>query len=277
MTAQPPTLSVILPAYNVADFVEETLRAVVAQGYRDWELLIMENASEDSTMEVLDRVLGELSDPRIRVLRNPSTLPAPESWNNAISQTRGEFIKLVCADDVPAPDSFARQVAAMRENPSVAVASGGKVIIDRFGRRLFNRRTISRAGVHPGKSIIRECIVTGTNIIGDPVHVMWRRAAMNLAGMFSTETLYATDVEFWFRLLEHGDLYWDLATIGYYRIHGKAFSAEKWRATVRYFMMVAHEQVARGVVSVSPFEMRFASWRAYAQGIVRECLYKIVG
>lgn len=100
---------------------------------------------------------------------------------------------------------------------------------------------------------------------------------MERAGMFSLDTIYATDVEFWFRLLEHGDLYWDRSIIGYYRIHGKAASVNQWKATSRYFMQVAEEQVRKGVVSLSPLEMRFVGFRVYAQGLARQFLYQMLG
>ena len=271
------TLSVIVPAYNVATYVEETLRAVVAQSFSDWELIVMENASTDGTMEVLDSVLRDLNDPRIRVLRNSNTLPPAVSWNYALSQTRGEFLKLVCADDLPAVDAFKRQVLAMQSNPSVVLATGTKIIIDAQGRVLFTRRTIKTAGVHSGPEVIRNCILAGTNIIGDPVHVMWRRTAMDRAGMFDVHTPYATDVEFWFRMLEYGDLYWELNPVGYYRIHGKAASVDQWQATARCFLQMAREQVRRGVVSLSNWELNRASLRAYAQGVIRQVFYTFSG
>ena len=268
------TVSIVLPAYNVARYFEETFRAVVAQTFEDWELLVMENASTDDTMDVVQRVVGEVNDPRIRVLSNPRTLPAAASWNHALTQTRGEFLKLVCADDIPTPDCLARQVRAMRTHPNVAMASGSKVIIDAQGRTLFERRTIEKAGVHPGREAIRNCILAGTNTIGDPVHVMWRRSAMQTAGMFDPDTVYATDVEFWFRLLQVGDLYWDPEVIGYYRIHGAAASFDQWQATSKSFLQMAREQVQRGIVSLTEWDLKKVACRAYAHAILRQLFYR---
>ena len=91
----PPALSIIIPAYNAGEYLDETIRAVLAQDFQDWELIVIDNASTDHTAAILVKIREELKDPRIRILTNAATLPACENWNLAIRQAKGEFIKVM--------------------------------------------------------------------------------------------------------------------------------------------------------------------------------------
>jgi glycosyltransferase involved in cell wall biosynthesis len=271
------TVSVIIPAYNAAPFIEQTVRAVVAQSYQDWELLVVNNASEDETGVILERLKIELNDPRIRIRTNLETLPACENWNAVLSEARGEFLKLICADDIPSSNSLERQVKVLKQHSSVALTTGASVIINGEGKLLFVRQRMRKSGCFDGNGMIRRCLLAGTNIIGDPVHVMWRKSASDKVGLFDPNTPYASDVEFWLRLLTVGDLYYDPEPVGFYRIHGDANSAGRWRATAQYFVVIAKMQVTRGRVSLSKFELQIITAKAYLLGMARQLIYHFLG
>ncbi len=270
-------VSIIIPAYNGAHFIEQTVRAALRQTYQNWELLVINNASKDKTGSILANLHQEFNDPRFRIITNPLTLPPCENWNSALRQAQGEFIKLICADDIPTDDCVERQVKVLIENPTVVLTTGARTIINEEGKVLFTRRGIRRSGFYTGRDLVRLCLTSGTNIIGDPVHVMWRRSAMDKVGLFDPETLYASDAEFWLRLLTVGDGYCDSNAVGFYRIHGNADSAGQWRATARSFLQIAQRQVDRGHVKLSGLEMRIIATKAYLQGIARQLIYHFLG
>ncbi len=270
-------VSICIPVYNAANFIEETIRAVLNQSFTNWELILVDNASKDKTGIILQRIVKELNDPRIRLLKNTNTLPMADNWNVGLRQARGEFIKMICADDIPAKDCLERQVKVLREHPEVVVASGARTIINSKGKILFKRSGIRKSGVYSGSEIIRRCIMAGTNIIGDPVNVMWRRSAMEQVGLFDPTVVYCTDVEYWLRLLSVGDLYYDADTIGFYRIHGNAAATSLANVTVQDFLHTAQLQAERGSVTLSKTDLRIISMKSHIQSIVRQNLYRILG
>jgi glycosyltransferase involved in cell wall biosynthesis len=270
-------VSVVIPAYNAAAYLDTTIQGVLDQTFSDWELIVVDNASTDDTGAILDRLLATEADGRIRVARNPRTVPAPDNWNIAVSLAHGRYMKLLCADDVLTKDCLERQVRALDHYPSATLAAGSRIVINSRGKQLFIRNGIGRTGIYNGREMIRRCIMAGTNIIGDPVNVMWRRSAMEQVGVFDPEVVYCTDVEYWLRLLSTGDLYYDALPVGFYRIHSQAAATGLAGVTVDDFERAARKQVARGTVSLSRSDIRFLRTKSWVQSKMRQAIYRWLG
>ena len=110
---QLPSVSVCIPAYRGEKFLAETMRSVLEQTYRGFELVVLDNASPDDTGEIA-RSFG---DPRVRVVTNPETIPAPQNWRRVIELCEAPLVKLVCADDLLHPRCLELQVAVMEADP----------------------------------------------------------------------------------------------------------------------------------------------------------------
>ena len=272
-----PRISVVIPVYNAAAYVEETFRAVLRQTIADWELILVDNRSTDGSSELLHRLVETQDDPRVRIVTNAVTLPAPENWNVGVRHARGEFLKLVCADDIPTDDCLERQARVLAEHATVSVASGARIIINSKGRVMFTRSGIRRTGIHAGRSMIRRCIMSGTNIVGDPVNVMWRRTAMEKVGFFDPTVVYCTDIEYWLRLMSVGDLFYDAQPVGYYRIHAKAAATGLSGVTVRDFLHTARLQEARGSVALTPLDLRIIAMNSRFKSLLRQTIYRLLG
>lgn len=272
-----PRISVVIPVYNGLAYVEETFRAVLQQTATDWELILVDNRSTDGTSELLRRLVEAQNDPRVRIVTNAATLPAPENWNVGVREAKGEYLKLICADDIPSDDCLERQARVLADHPTVSVAAGARIIINSRGQVMFTRSGIRRTGIHPGRDMIRRCIMSGTNIIGDPVNVMWRRSAMEKIGFFDPTVVYCTDVEYWLRLLSVGDLFYDTQPVGYYRIHAKAAATGLSGVTVRDFLHTARLQEARGSVSLSPLDLRIIAMKSRFKSLLRQLIYRLLG
>lgn len=131
MTNGTPRVSIGLPVFNGAKFIEEALRSIAAQTFGDFELIICDNASEDST-EAICRLWGE-SDPRIRYHRNESNLGASRNFNRAFEMSSGEYFKWAAHDDVLQPEFLSRCVKVLDEDPSVVLCHTGVRLIDEEG------------------------------------------------------------------------------------------------------------------------------------------------
>ena len=159
----------------------------------------------------------------------------------------------------------------------MVLATGASAIIDGAGVVQFTRKRIGKAGVYGGREIIRRCILAGTNIIGDPVHVMWRKSVMDQVGMFDPGTSHASDVEYWFRLLAAGDLFCDKEVTGQYRVHSGAESTGRWLATSAGFLRIAKMQLDKGEVNIGSLQMASVTAKVYLLGLAREMIYRFLG
>lgn len=272
----PPVISIVVPAYNAAAFLEKTIDAVLRQTFQHWELIIINNASRDETGAIVDRIVSQENDPRIRVITHVRTLPANENWNSGLREAQGEFIKMICADDIPTLDCVERQVRILCENPSVSLVAGARTIINGDGQPLFKRSCISRPGVHDGRAMIRRSILSGTNIIGEPVVSTWRASAMRQVGMFDPTVIYCPDIDFWWRLLTVGDLYYDTEPCGFYRIHGNAAATGLADVAVKDFLYCAQLQVKRGSVTLSEIDWSVIALKAHFNNIARKLVYRML-
>jgi glycosyltransferase involved in cell wall biosynthesis len=144
-----PRVSVCIPVYNGERFLAETIRSVLDQTYRDFELVVLDNASTDAT----GRIARSFGDPRVRVETNPSTIVQPENWRAAVRLCRAPLIKLLCADDLLHPRCLEYQVGPMVADPGLAVVAARRHMVDERSRAgpsprpgRSDRRALQRGG-----------------------------------------------------------------------------------------------------------------------------------
>jgi len=130
----PPSVSVIVPAYNAAAFLAETVASVLAQTYRDFELLIVDDGSRDETATIA-AALAAANPDRVRLLRHAggANRGVSASRNLGIHEARGKWVAFLDADDVWHPEKLARQIPFMEAMPDCALSYTQAVIL-REGR-----------------------------------------------------------------------------------------------------------------------------------------------
>lgn len=149
-----PLVSVILCTYNRAHLVKRAIASVLIQTYRNWELIIIDDGSTDSTEQVVMPLVK--SDPRILYLRQPNNGLA-ESRNVGIRLARGEFMTFLDSDDEYRKDHVATRVQLLLKRPSIALVYGG---IEYVGPE--EKQYVPDAR-RPGKKIhLNNCYASGT-------------------------------------------------------------------------------------------------------------------
>lgn len=106
-------VSVIMPSYNTAKYIGETIKSVQAQTYENWELIIVDDCSTDNTDSAVEPFL---SDERIRYLKNSRNSGAAVSRNYALREAKGKWIAFLDSDDLWLPDKLEKQINFMLEN-----------------------------------------------------------------------------------------------------------------------------------------------------------------
>ncbi len=208
-----PLVSVVTPVHNGAAFIRETIASVQAQTWGDWELLVVDDASEDDSAEVVEALAAE--DERIRLFRLERNGGAAVARNTAIAAARGRYIAFLDGDDLWLPHKLDRQLAFMREKEA-AFSYGAYERVDEKGRHL------SPVGV-PDRlrygELLKTCYVGcltamyDTNVFGKRYMPLIRRRQ---------------DYALWLDLLRDGETAMGLnEVLGIYRVRSGSISANK--------------------------------------------------
>ena len=102
-------VSIIMPSYNTAQYITETIQSVINQTYQNWELIIVDDCSTDDT----DIVVGRIKDPRIKYIKNEKNSGAAISRNRALRTANGRWVAFLDSDDLWKPEKLERQIRFM--------------------------------------------------------------------------------------------------------------------------------------------------------------------
>jgi glycosyltransferase involved in cell wall biosynthesis len=127
-----PRVSVLMTMFNAAAYLRAAIESLLAQSYRDFELIIVDDGSTDESAAVAE----SFADPRIRLVRNPANRGQNACLNQGLALVRGEFVARQDADDLSRPDRLERQVRFLEDHPGIALLGANAEEIDENGRCL---------------------------------------------------------------------------------------------------------------------------------------------
>lgn len=133
-TSTSPLVTIGVPVYNGARYLERALESLRAQTFADFELLIADNASTDATPEICARHAA--LDPRIRVIRHESNIGAPRNWNCLVHEARGKYFKWATANDCCAPELLERCVGVLEADAGAVLCYGLTRLTDEDDREI---------------------------------------------------------------------------------------------------------------------------------------------
>ncbi|MEA2175124.1 MAG: hypothetical protein QOD00_2716 [Blastocatellia bacterium] len=210
-------VSVIIPAYNTANFIGETLDSVFAQTFKDYEVIVVNDGSPD-TLE-LERVLAPYMS-RIVYLKQENGGPA-KARNEAIKKALGEFIAFLDSDDLWMPGYLAVQVQTLRDDESLALVCADAQL---FGESVhspqtFMQRWPSEEPVTFEKLLSMQCAIITMCVVA-------RKQALIDAGLFDERFLRSEDYDLWLRLAQRGERFaYQHKVLGHRRLHGASLAA----------------------------------------------------
>ena len=270
-----PIVSILIPTYEGARHIRPAIDSVRAQDGVDWEIIVTDDKSRDGTAEIV----AAYADPRIRVERNPANLGPEGNWNRALALARGTYIKLLPQDDLLQPGSLAAQVAVLAGDcdERVALAFGAREIIDDGGRVLARR---GLKGVPTGRiaaaTLRRACVRRGTNVIGEPGAVLFRRSLAQRIGGFDGQQGYVIDLDYWLRLLAHGDAWYSDATVSAFRVARGSWSVAIGNQQSRQYMDFLRRVRASGLLAPTRIDMALGRINARINQAMRLAFYRLI-
>src|SRR5687767_2807233 len=123
-----PLISIVLPTYNGERYLAEAIESCLAQTCRDWELILVDDASSDGTPAVIARYARQ--DPRVRAIRNPANRKLPGSLNAGFARARGDYFTWTSDDNCYRATALAEMRAALAADPAVDIVYAGYTLID---------------------------------------------------------------------------------------------------------------------------------------------------
>jgi len=214
-----PFVSIIIPAYNAQDYIRATLESVAAQTYPDFEVIIVDDSSTDSTGEI---AMSFADDPRFKVIRRQVNGGVAAAENDGVLSARGKWIGLLGADDLWMPDKLSKQVELARTHDDTALIFGNGIEFNDggdIGPFYRERRKFPEGDVYL-RVLGRNCFWASS--------VMVKRQDILDAGLFRTDLRAASDHDMWIKILRRGGMVrgvWE--PIVRYRIHAASVSRDR--------------------------------------------------
>ena len=211
-----PRVTVLTTVYNGARYLGEAVESVRADGFSDYEHVIVDDGSADETPEIIARAAA--LDPRVVALRNETNRGIAAAANRGLAAARGEYVARLDADDVSLPGRLGREVALLDGRPDVALVS-------------MNYESMTAEGVVFDRSRrdypteVVEYLLNFSNPLGGHSQVMFRRGVVEELGGYDESCHAALDYDLWARIAGRGRIV-VLPEVGMrYRVHHESLTA----------------------------------------------------
>ncbi len=196
-----PLVSICIPVRNGAKYIDLAVTSILGQSYQDFEVVIIDNCSIDSTVNIVNQILTRTN--KIKFYINDHDIGLIENFNACLMRATGKYVKFLCADDILLPNCLEEMVSAIEANDSATLVTGGRLLINEKGEVLAFKNYSKSDSKILGKNVVNRCLF-GANYIGEPSATMFRRGVLDVG--FNVEFPHLVDLEMWFRILEKGDL-----------------------------------------------------------------------
>lgn len=196
-----PKVTVCLPTFNKARYLPAAIGSVLAQDFRNYELLIADDASIDQTSE---SVL-EFQDPRIKYVRNPQNIGLVRNWNHSLEMARGDYAIIFHDDDVMLPGLLRAEVEVFESNPEVVLVHAAAQAIDASGVVFSSSPPHSWPALTSGLEFIAHYWSLKAGYVVMP-SAMFRRSLALKLGAFNPDLKYSADADLWQRLAFEGKI-----------------------------------------------------------------------
>ncbi|KAA0024615.1 glycosyltransferase family 2 protein [Antrihabitans cavernicola] len=266
-----PRVSVVVPAYNNADYIAETIESILAQTYDDFEVIIGDHTSDDATLDVVQRYAD---DPRITVITTEAGGGAKRNWDRVSRAASGELLKLVCGDDIIYPTALAEQVAAFDEHPSAVLVASQRKLVDAKGGTVIKARGLGGlSGLVSGRVAARSAVIAGANIFGEPACVMMKRSDLAAVGWWDDTHPYLIDEATYVDVALRGDFVAIPKALAAFRINAGQWSVRL--ATQQAVQAAAFHKKLRDAdpTLLSKWDVRLGDAKALATSFMRRAVY----
>ncbi len=228
-----PLVSVVVPAYNAASYLMETLQGISSQTLQDFELLVIDDGSTDGTPELLERY--RVNEPRLKIIRQPNLGPAA-ARNNGWRAARGRYIAWNDADDISLPLRLEEQVEYMESHPQVGVCGTWVEVLGRPGENFWSF-PLSDADIRSQMIFVSPFASSSTLV---------RSSLYKEEGLaYNEDFRQAEDYELWSRAMDHCQMANLPVALLRYRLHSTSLSRSQKDIMLECARRVRQAQILR--------------------------------
>jgi glycosyltransferase involved in cell wall biosynthesis len=230
---KPPLVSVLVPTYNGARYLDAALRSVRQQTYRHLQVLVRDDGSDDGTLDIVraycarDRRFALVSD-------GAGRLGGTGNMIALLERASGEFVKFLHQDDLLATSCVERLVRPLRFDDRLTLSTSSRLRIDGDGRAVTDgnpayQPILTQDAKLAGPELVRQSVTALMNQLGEPSVALFRNGVVPAAQAFTLDAVtysYLNDLALWTNLLRRGDAYWHARPLSSFRIHETQRSAQ---------------------------------------------------
>jgi glycosyltransferase involved in cell wall biosynthesis len=251
-----PSVSICIPTYNGARYLEECLESAIGQTHRNLEVLAVDDGSSDDTVSILQRYAQR--DRRVRLVQNPSRLGLVGNWNRCVEIASGDWLKFLFQDDVLHPTCVERMLAASQTSDQLMVVCRRNIVFDDVSettRKFYalyqteeSLEAVFASEVRVSPRSFSNAVLEHIrhNFIGEPTSVLLHRSAFERFGRFNPDLISKCDLEFWIRVGVSAGLVQVPEALATFRVHSRSASADikrtqEYRLRVLDSLIMLHE------------------------------------
>lgn len=234
-----PVVSIILPTYNRIALIGEAVESILAQTFEDWELLVVDDGSEDDTV----KMLGDLGDERIVVIEAGRNGVIGKLKNIGLSAARGEYIAWMDSDDCWDPSKLEKQLEAMKRHPGAGFSLTGGYTFSAEGEpvQYYYKQ---RGGEFFGNILLA---FIRSEVAALMPSLLMRKQCLEGTGIFNEQRLFS-DIEFMLRLAAAYDAVLMYEPLLQRRIHPDNTTNDNWKLGYDEYAALLSDYHRRGLV-----------------------------
>lgn len=206
-------ISVIIPTYNYAHFLPLALESVLNQNYKNFEIIIVDDGSEDDTEKIVKNISKKNGGVKIHYIKHPKNLGFAEAMNSGVSVSNGEYINFLSADDILLPNFLEKEVTLLDKEKGVAMVYSAIVFIDEKGKRKRKQKLRKWQILKDSYS----SLIIGNHI--NLVTCLVRSKLLKVCGHFNPKIKQMPDWDMWLRVSKKGNIAYIPEYLALYRVH----------------------------------------------------------
>jgi glycosyltransferase involved in cell wall biosynthesis len=210
-------VSIVLPTYNGSRYLAEAIESCLAQTYGNWELIVVDDCSEDMTQQIISQYVAR--DPRIRTIRHETNKRLPGALNTGHAAATGSYLMWTSDDNRLRPDAIEEMAAFLEEHPAIGLVYADSIVIDEQGRYLRDYPAQPASKLAYFNAIAACC--------------MYRKRVYETIGGYDADMLLAEDYDYWLRIYRQFEIAPLHKVLYEYRSHGESLTSTTTSAAVR--------------------------------------------
>ncbi|MCF2627780.1 glycosyltransferase family 2 protein [Fusobacterium mortiferum] len=246
-------VSIIMPSYNTANYIGESINSVINQSYKNWELIIVDDCSTDNTDEVIKDFL---KDSRIKYLKNKENSGAAISRNKALRIARGEWIAFLDSDDLWMPNKLEKQLNFMKKNDYSFTFTDYNIRLN--GKWL--PYVYTAPDIITKQKMYNYCYFS-------TITVMWKREKIGLIQIGNLKK--NNDYAMWLHAIEKSNAYRLPECLSSYIKHDNSISSGNKLKLIKYHYILFRKGLKKGKILSCIFTIRNLFF-----GIIKKVKYK---